>query len=353
MVLKNFFLFILIFLAMSVLFINLTAFVNSIFIFLCHFQHNPSNCCCKSLEDPLFSYCGLLKSQRYMQTWYASILGKIVLSSLPWRGLKELLMCWYRKGLQGEAGSGVPCCHRDGMERGCRSTGEAVRQELPAGRDGLTMSFAWLLPDAASFVSSLLLVPLSRSITWRKKYTQTDLRQGPRPAVWGIILYSSAVASFLLAWTFFFQHLAPVIFRETCCFLNVICPDQGKLSPLWVFASRQSHQSGEELCALLVCLALACPCLPTLQKPRSLERIPVRSAIPHPITPTSRGKTTSTGSPGFLAICVLLAWGQRVLKLLQVWLSPGIAYFIIPWATSFSVNLIKVALQIQLFWLFS
>lgn len=180
MVLKNFFLFILIFLAMSVLFINLIAFINSIFIFLlCHFQHNPSNCCCKSLEDPLFYYCGLLRSQWYMQTRYASILGKIVLFSFPWRGVKELLTCWYRKGLQGEAGSGIPCCHRDGMERGCRSTGEAVRQELPAGRDGLTMSFAWLLPDAASFLSGLLLVPLSCSITWRKNTPKQTYGKGP------------------------------------------------------------------------------------------------------------------------------------------------------------------------------
>lgn len=136
MVLKNFFLFILIFLAMSVLFINLTAFVNSIFIFLCHFQHNPSNCCCKSLEDPLFSYCGLLKSQRYMQTWYASILGQIVLSSLPWRGVKELLTCWYRKGLQGEAGSGVPCCQRWhgarlSEHRGSRAAGIASGEGWP------------------------------------------------------------------------------------------------------------------------------------------------------------------------------------------------------------------------------
>lgn len=33
--------------------------------------------------------------------------------------------------------------------RGCQSAGEAKQREMPAGRDGLTMSFAWLLPDAA------------------------------------------------------------------------------------------------------------------------------------------------------------------------------------------------------------
>jgi len=62
--LKNFFLLILIFLDMFILFINLTAFINSIFTFLlCHFQNNLSNPCCKSFEDPLFIYFGLLRTQ--------------------------------------------------------------------------------------------------------------------------------------------------------------------------------------------------------------------------------------------------------------------------------------------------
>lgn len=56
-----------------------------------------------------------------------------------------------------------PACHIDSTERGCQSTGE-----VPAGRDGLTMSFAWLLPDAACFLSSSLLGFLSLSIKWRK-----------------------------------------------------------------------------------------------------------------------------------------------------------------------------------------
>jgi len=35
-----------------------------------------------------------------------------------------------------------PACHTDGTEQGYQSTGEAAQRELPAGRDGLTMSFA-------------------------------------------------------------------------------------------------------------------------------------------------------------------------------------------------------------------
>lgn len=145
-----------------------------------------------------------------------------------------------------------------------------------------------------------------------EKYPQTYLGQEPRSVVWGIILYYFALRSFLLVWIFFFLHFAPVIFRGTCCFPNVICPDEGKLSPLWVLASRQS---GGEICALLFCLALTRSCLPSLQNPHSLARITVRSAIPHPTTLTSRGKRASSDCLGFLAVCVLVAWRRKVLRL--------------------------------------
>lgn len=132
-VLKNFFLFILIFLAISVLFVNLNAFINYSFTFLfCHFQNNPSNCCCKSFEDHLFTYLALLRSQRYMQTRYVSILGRIASFTFPWRGAKELLTCRYRKSSQGEAGSGVPCLsHRQHGARLSEHRGSAGGEGWP------------------------------------------------------------------------------------------------------------------------------------------------------------------------------------------------------------------------------
>lgn len=103
---KSFFLFILIFLAISILFINLTAFINVISTFLFwHFHNNTSNSCHKSFQEPLFIYFGLLRSPWYMQTWYVWILGRIDSFSFLWEGIKEFSMYHNRKSLLNEAGS--------------------------------------------------------------------------------------------------------------------------------------------------------------------------------------------------------------------------------------------------------
>lgn len=185
-VLRNFFLFILIFLAMSVLFINLTAFINFIFTFLlCQFQINCSNSCHVPFEDPLFIYFCLPRSQWCIQMWYISVLGWVAPFSFLWGGIKELLMCQYSKGLQGKAGNVVPClsqrCHRvELLEHGGGCTaGSAGGKQWPH----------WILcltaPSCSQLSEVLIAWALSLSIKWRWNISiliqgkVTDLQSGP------------------------------------------------------------------------------------------------------------------------------------------------------------------------------
>lgn len=153
---------------MSVLFINLMAFVSFIFtFFLCHVQINCSNSCHIPFEDPLFIYFCLLRSQWYMQTWYISILGWVASFSFLWGGIKELLTCRYRKGLRGKAGSIVLClsqrCHGVGLMEhgGSRTMGGAGGGQWPHRVLCLTA------PGCSQFSELLIAWALSLSIKRR------------------------------------------------------------------------------------------------------------------------------------------------------------------------------------------
>lgn len=168
--------------------------------------------------------------------------------------MKELLACWYRKALQGETGSSVPCLsHGKKAQRGCQSAGEATQQETPAGRDGLTMSFAWLLPDAAFWAA---------------------------------------------------HHLA----------FHILVLNGGQMCSKWCKARAQCCSQG--------CYFIFLCCRFFAMFEHSFSSIsPQWFSVKFAVSLTSLGKTA--GSPGFKDLCVLLAWGQRALRLFA---GPGV-----PW----------------------
>lgn len=200
---------------------NLTAFINSILASpLCRIQNNPSNCCRKSFEDPLFICFGLLRSPVEQASSVHFIPWQHCFIFLPLRrneGAPYLLAQRSLTRWNWERCS-LPATWKAQREV-VTVQGETTQQEMPAGRDGLTLSSAWLLPGAALWAAHRLGFYLwalnggEMCSKWCKAQAQSCSR--------GIILYSSGVASLLSAWTFSSQCLTPVIFRETCCFSNL------------------------------------------------------------------------------------------------------------------------------------
>lgn len=174
-VLKNFFLFILIFLATSVLFINLTAFINS----CASFRMIPAIVIVNHLKI-LYSFTsvswGLNGTCKLGPFQFLEGLLHFPSREEEWR---SFLHASTGKAYKAKLEVLFPVCHIDGTERGCWSTGEALLRKVPAGRDGLTMSFGWLLPEAASFLSGSLLGFLSLSIKWRKNIPKMTKGKGP------------------------------------------------------------------------------------------------------------------------------------------------------------------------------